>query len=184
MKREGARTLAEERAADALMRDIYAAHAKALQAYISKRVDGDSHLAEDLTQETFLRAMTGLDPTSLHVDELRPWLVTVARRLIIDAYRKKEARPAEMSLERLRHDVAGGDEIGRITQALVLMKAFETLKPMHRNALFEAYFNGRSSIESARLLGIAPGTMRSRTFYAIRSLKDALVAMDFLEATG
>ncbi|MGW3134932.1 sigma-70 family RNA polymerase sigma factor [Streptomyces sp. NPDC001139] len=169
---------------ETLMRDMYAIHAKALRAYISKRVDGDAYLAEDLAQETFLRALNRFDPASVQVEELRPWLVTVARRLIIDSHRKKAVRPPETSLERIQHDIAGRDETGRITRKIALMQAFETLRPAQRRVLIESYFHDRSSFEAAQILGIPIGTVRSRTFYAIRSLKEALVAMDFTEIPG
>ncbi|MFD8375358.1 sigma-70 family RNA polymerase sigma factor [Streptomyces sp. NPDC059688] len=158
-----------------VMRQVYALHARALHSYITKRVDGDSHLAEDLTQETFLRASSHLEITSAEVADLRPWLVTVARRLIIDTYRKRATRPSEQSLELAAHDVAAcNDQSDNIIQMLVLKEVFGILNPAQQEALFSTHFYGYSSSESAGLLGVSPGTVRSRTFYALRSLREAL----------
>lgn len=167
-----------------VMRQIYSLHAKALQAHISRRLDGDQHLAEDLVQETFLRASTSLDLERVDVAELRPWLITVARRLIIDAYRKKAARPAEQSLELAANDVACSDHSDHISETIVLNKALSYLTPVHKRALYESYFCGRSSLEAAASIGISSGTVRSRVFYALRSLKEVLVSMDYPEATS
>lgn len=76
-----------------LMRALYREHAGALFTYVLKLVAGDRHLAEDVVQETLLRAWKSaaqLDPAAR---SLRPWLVTVARRIVIDGHRSRQARP-------------------------------------------------------------------------------------------
>jgi RNA polymerase sigma-70 factor (ECF subfamily) len=54
-----------------------------------------------------------------------------------------------------------------------------TLTPEHRAALIETYYRGRSVAEAARSLGVPEGTVKSRTYYALRNLKTALEERGF-----
>src|SRR3712207_2867908 len=79
------------------LRALYEAHAPVLLAYALRLTDGDRTRAEDIVQETLLRAWRNLD----RVDEatgrpVRPWLFTVAQHLAVDAHRARRARPAEV----------------------------------------------------------------------------------------
>jgi RNA polymerase sigma-70 factor (ECF subfamily) len=57
---------------------------------------------------------------------------------------------------------------------MTLSDALEDLTPAHREVLIETYFKGRTVTEAAETLGIPSGTVRSRVFYALRSMKLAL----------
>jgi RNA polymerase sigma-70 factor, ECF subfamily len=56
----------------------------------------------------------------------------------------------------------------------VVADAIRSLRPEHRGVLLETYYRGRSVAEAAAVLGIPAGTLKTRTFYALRSLKLAL----------
>jgi RNA polymerase sigma-70 factor (ECF subfamily) len=158
---------------DELMRALYRDHAGPLMAYVLRLVAGDRYLAEDVVQETLLRAWRNasqLDPTGRG---LRPWLVTVARRVVIDAHRGRLARPAEDRGTDLEQ-VPATDELDRALRLMTISDALADLTPAHRQVLVETYFKGRDTNETARVLGIPPGTVRSRIYYALRSLRIAL----------
>jgi RNA polymerase sigma-70 factor (ECF subfamily) len=156
-----------------LMRALYKEHAGALFAYVLRLVGGDRYQAEDIVQETLLRAWKSagrLDPAAR---SLRPWLVTVARRIVIDGHRSRQARPPEASPAAL-DQLPAEDELDRSLRLMTISDALEDLSEAHRQVLIETYFKGRTVNEAAAELGVPPGTVRSRVFYALRSLKIAL----------
>lgn len=156
-----------------LVRALYREHAGALYAYVLRLVAGDRFLAEDIVQETLLRAWKSaatLDPAAR---SLRPWLVTVARRLVIDGHRSRQARPPETSPAALEQ-LPASDELERSLRLMTISDALQDLSEAHREALVETYFRGRTVNEAATELGLPPGTVRSRVFYALRALRNAL----------
>src|ERR1700721_242575 len=78
--------------ADAAIRQLYAHHALALRRYV-ERFCPDRASADDLVQETFIRAWRHLPQLSADARPVRPWLFRVARNLLIDANRAARARP-------------------------------------------------------------------------------------------
>lgn len=104
---------------------------------------------------------------------VRPWLVTVARRIVIDNHRSRQARPREVDPSPLEV-IPAEDEIDKALWLMTLSDALEDLTPAHREALVETYFKGRTVNEAADVLGVPSGTVRSRVFYALRSMKLAL----------
>ena len=78
------------------LRALYDRHAPVLLAYSMRLTDGDRARAEDIVQETLLRAWRNLDRLDEDTGPVRPWLFTVAQRLAIDAHRARRARPPEV----------------------------------------------------------------------------------------
>lgn len=81
---------------EALIRAVYEEHGNALLAYAT-RLTGDRATAEDVVQETFIRAWRHSDALVNGKGSVRGWLLTVARNIITDRYRAKAARPAEVA---------------------------------------------------------------------------------------
>lgn len=164
------------------IREVYQQHSGLLLRYAARLVGGDWHLAEDLVQEAATRGwvyFTSVDPDA-EAEKVRPWLFTVVRNLAIDQHRARRARPAEqMSLEEV--DVAGVDETERALTSYVVAEAFEELSEQHREVVRCMYYLGYSVAQASEYLGIPPGTVKSRCYYAIRSLKKALHQRGLLE---
>ena len=78
------------------LRALYDEHAPVLLAYALRLTDGDRVRAEDIVQETLLRAWRNLDRLDGNDGPVRPWLFTVAQHLAIDAHRARRARPTEV----------------------------------------------------------------------------------------
>jgi RNA polymerase sigma-70 factor, ECF subfamily len=156
-----------------LVRKLYDNHGAALQGYVTALLEGDRQTAEDVVQETALRAWRNAEKLDPAGESFRPWLLKVARRLVIDGYRRRTSRPTEI----------GGDTPDRLSQidesdrklsSLVVSEAMATLTTAHREVLLEVYYRGNTIDEAARLLGVPAGTVKSRTYYALRALRQAL----------
>lgn len=158
---------------DALIRALYDEHAGPLLAFVLRLVGGDRHRAEDVVQETLLRAWRNLEQLRNATGSIRPWLVTVARRVVIDGHRSREARPKEVDAAPLEA-MPATDEIDRALRMMIISEALGDLSEAHREALVETYFKGRTVNEAAQALNVPPGTVRSRVYYALRSLKLSL----------
>jgi RNA polymerase sigma-70 factor (ECF subfamily) len=155
---------------DASLRALYDQHAPVLLAYALRLTNGDRARAEDIVQETLVRAWKNLDRLDESAGPVRPWLFTVAQRLAIDAHRARLARPPEMGAAALAA-VPGLDEIEPALDRIVIVDA---LSREHRAVIVETYYRGRSVAEAARVLGVPEGTVKSRCYYALRALKLAL----------
>lgn len=151
-----------------LVRTLYAEHAGPLLRYALHLTSGDRQRAEDIVQETLLKAW--LHPDAISDRPARPWLFAVARNLAVDAYRARRARPHEVG-EGALELFAVPDEADRALESWAVADALRSLRPEHRGVLFETYYLGKSVAEAAAVLGIPAGTVKSRTFYALRALK-------------
>jgi RNA polymerase sigma-70 factor, ECF subfamily len=154
-----------------LMRALYTEHAGPLLRYAMHLMSGDRQRAEDIVQETLLRAWQ--HPEAIADRPARPWLFAVARNLAIDAYRAKRARPHEVG-EAALEVLPGSDDADRALESWAVADALGELRPEHRSVLLETYYRGKSVAEAALALGIPAGTVKSRTFYALRALRLAL----------
>jgi len=161
-------------AADERMRALFAQHARPVYAFLLRLTFGDRQLAEDLLQETMTRAWRHIDRLDADIDTLRPWLMTVARRVAIDNGRARKARPMEISSIDLLTLPSRDDVIDRVLAVHSVREAMRTLSPDHRRVLVETYYHDRSAAEAAAALGIPVGTVRSRVHYALRRLRATL----------
>jgi RNA polymerase sigma-70 factor (ECF subfamily) len=142
------------------------------------RLFGDRGLAEELVQETFVRVWRAAVSFDGRRGTVRAWLFTIARRTAVDLHRRRpgprerlEAEPPEVGAPDERFDallleVAVGDAIA-------------TLTPDHRQAIELAYRHELTQSEIAERLGLPLGTVKSRTFAALRALRTALDGQGF-----
>lgn len=153
---------------------LHSEHGKALYGFLLGLTSGDRHRAEDLLQETLFRAWKHPEALESGHTSMRPWLYTVARRLAIDARRARLVRPAEVGPDALEHSQAADDRTEQSVAALDIREALRLLSPEHRAVLVQIYYRGASVCEAAEALGVPPGTVKSRTHYALRALRAAM----------
>ncbi|WP_436535293.1 sigma-70 family RNA polymerase sigma factor [Actinoplanes sp. HUAS TT8] len=155
------------------MTDLHTRHAAALLTYLTGFTGGNRPSAEDLVQETMLRAWRHLDTVPEEDENARRWLFTVARNVAIDSLRRKRARPPEVDL--LDTDTAFVDcTVETVVAVDALRRGIRGLSSMHRRILSELYVQGRTAGETAERLGVPIGTVKSRAHYAMRSLRAAV----------
>jgi RNA polymerase sigma-70 factor (ECF subfamily) len=159
--------------ADAAIRQLYCRHAEALHVYV-ERFCTDGTSADDVVQETFIRAWRHLSKLGADDRPIRPWLFRVARNLLIDADRAARARP--VLVQALPDEDAGTDSalLDQVLDRELVCAALQHLSPAHRAVLIEAFYNGGSLAAVARELGIPHGTARSRMHYALQALRQQL----------
>ncbi|MCX5400469.1 sigma-70 family RNA polymerase sigma factor [Streptomyces sp. NBC_00102] len=162
-----------DRDGESFVRMIYEQYGTVLMRFAARLLGGDWDRAEDILQEAAVRAWRHIGMLGEQEENLRPWLFTVVRNLVIDDHRARLIRPATACpLDRVTLPVA--DEIERTLTRHIVHDALTDLTPQQRQILHHMHFLGHSVAEAAAALGIAQGTVKSRTYYAVRALKAAL----------
>lgn len=158
-----------------LMRTLHDEHAAAVWAYALRLTGGDRARAEDVVQETLLRAWR--NPEVLErAETARSWLFTVARRIVIDDWRTARSR-SEVPVAELPGTgryTSVDDETEQTMLVFCVAEALARLSAAHRQVVVECHYKGHSVAEAAARLGIPEGTVKSRLHYALRALRLAL----------
>jgi RNA polymerase sigma-70 factor (ECF subfamily) len=157
---------------EALIRTLYQEHGRSLLAYAT-RLTGDRAAAEDVVQETLIRAWKHAASMVSERGSIRGWLLTVARNIITDRVRAKAARPQEVAESPATPPVER-DHAQGVVDTMTVLGALERLTPEHREVLVEMYYRGRTVTETAEALGLPPGTVKSRSYYALRAMRAAI----------
>ncbi len=159
---------------EAGLRAAYAAHGGELYR-MARRSLGDDGMAEEAVQETFLRAWRAAYRYDPGLGSLWTWLFAIARNVVIDLARARSARPrpAEMGPEQVGRPEAQ-DPIEGALRSWGIEEGLRHISSEHRQAIVETYYRGRSCAEVAAEIGVPEGTMRSRLFYGLKSLRLAL----------
>ena len=166
---------------DAVIRELYSDYAKALRSYVEQFCpDGAS--ADDIVQETFIRAWRHLPQLSADDRPVRPWLFRVARNLLIDANRAARARPMTVQ-EQAAGEVGTDSGLEEILDRQLVSAALQHLSPAHQTVLVETFYRGGTVAMVARELGIPHGTARSRLHYALDALRKQLQQNDAIAVT-
>lgn len=157
-----------------LMRALHDEHACALMSYALRLTGGDRGHAEDVVQETLMRAWRHPVVLDQSTRSARGWLYTVAHNVAIDEWRGRSARPEILGDNHIESAVDGTDEV---VQAWVVRDALARLSAAHREVLVECYFVGRTVAQAAARIGIPVGTVKSRLHYALHALRLVLNEM-------
>jgi RNA polymerase sigma-70 factor (ECF subfamily) len=163
---------------EVFIRALYAEHGDFLLAFVLRLTNGDRHWAEDVVQETMLRAWRhahDLIGTVHH--SLAPWLTTVARYIVSNHRRSRRARPYEVDDSGLETATVP-DETEQALLRVVITESLRKISAAHREVLVELYLRGRTVEQVAKLLGVPPGTVKSRSYYAMRALRAVLRSRD------
>lgn len=159
-----------------VLTELYLRHGTALMTFVRRLVE-DPGRAEDVVQETMLRGWRNLDRIDPAQGDPRAYLFAVARNLVIDLWRADERRPRLVGDDATVAAQAIDDRADALVDAVVVEQALGRLTPEHRAVVDQLYYRGASVREAARNLGIRPGTVKSRSYYAIRALRAAFEEM-------
>ena len=155
----------------ALMKALYDEHAAVLWRY-AVRLTGDASLAEDVVQETLLRAWQHPEVIGDTERSSRAWLFTVARNMIIDDRRSARHRNVVGSIdEEGAPEQSTPDEVNAALDRLLIADGLAQLSTEHRAVIERSYYRGWTTAQIAKDLDIAEGTVKSRLHYAVRALR-------------
>lgn len=163
--------------AAALVERLVADHGAAMHAY-ARRLCGDPMIAQDLVQEAMLRAWRHWDRLEDKYGSVRGWLLTVLRNLDVDRRRAVGARPKEVGIVDAPGPVdtyqesSSAIELHDVENRIVLKELLSHLSDGERAVLVEVYLRDQTVEQAANTLGLPVGTVKSRTFYALRRLRD------------
>ncbi|NLU79480.1 sigma-70 family RNA polymerase sigma factor [Micromonospora sp. HNM0581] len=153
---------------------IARANTQPLLFFLLRLTRGQYELAEDLLQETMLRAWRRLDELPDDPVAVRRWLFTVARNLVVDTARARLARPAEVYGLDLDWVPSPEDPYERLVDRYALDGALRNLSTEHRTVLVDLYYGEATVAEVAARMGTPEGTVRSRCFYGLRAARGIL----------
>jgi RNA polymerase sigma-70 factor (ECF subfamily) len=154
---------------------IYDRYVEPVYRYLYYR--GGSHpLAEDLTSETFLRALRRIDTFTWQGKDIGAWFMTIARNLVTDHVKSSRYRLEVSTGDILDADRADAD--GRGTEDAVLdhlrntelLTAVKTLKPEQQECIVLRFLQGLSVAETAQVMGRSEGAIKQLQLRAVRAL--------------
>lgn len=147
------------------------------------RMTGESASAEDLVQETFLRAFRSFD-RFVPGTHFRAWIFTILTNTYINEYRRNSRAPAVTDFAASEPEADAeqvfltAEEVEALKERLgdEAKKALEKVSPELRLVFLLSTFEGMSYQEIAGILGIPIGTVMSRLFRARKVLREELAA--------
>lgn len=157
---------------------LYGEYAQVVYRYVFLRVS-DHSLAEDITSETFLRALRRIASVSYQGKDVAAWFITIARNLILDHLKSSRNRlevPTAELFDGARNRPDSGPEhcvLSEITQEQVL-ECVRLLSDDQRECIQFRFLQGLSVAETARLMHRNEGAVKALQHRAIRRLAELL----------
>jgi RNA polymerase sigma-70 factor, ECF subfamily len=171
--------LPRDRSGDEL-RELYRRYGGELFGFAYNAL-GDRELAEEVVQDVFARLWRHAGDYDRRKASVRTWLYAMARNRIVDARRRASARPVTVS-ERVEEEADEGWEADADVERALLRwqvsAALARLSPEHRQVIRLAHWGGLTLKEIAEQCGVPLGTIKSRGYYALRSLRLILDEME------
>jgi RNA polymerase sigma-70 factor (ECF subfamily) len=162
--------LPRDRSGDEL-RELYRRYAGELFGFAASAL-GDREQAEEIVQDVFAQLWRHAGEYDERRASVRTWLYAIARNRIVDAHRRAAARPRRADEE---HSLESAAEVDAALDQAVLRwqitAALARLSPAHREVIRLAHYGGLTMREISDRIGIPLGTVKSRTSYALRSLR-------------
>ncbi|MFF4604092.1 ECF subfamily RNA polymerase sigma factor, BldN family [Streptomyces sp. NPDC001339] len=151
---------------------LYDQYADTVYRYIYYRVGGRA-TAEDLTSETFLRALRRIGTFTWQGRDFGAWLVTIARNLVADHFKSSRFR-----LEVTTGEMLDANEVERSPEDSVLeslsnaalLEAVRKLNPQQQECVTLRFLQGLSVAETARVMGKNEGAIKTLQYRAVRTL--------------
>lgn len=155
---------------------LHADWAGALHLYAWRRL-GDPNAAEEVVQDTLVRAWRHADRFDPERGSLPAWLFTIAHNVVTDRQRRRGARPREVAPVRDADAPLNDVDVDRALEAWQLAEALRGLTPEHRGAIVEVHYLGFTVREVAARHDLPVGTVKSRLYYGLRALRLRLEEM-------
>ncbi len=151
--------------------DLYRRYSSRLYG-LGLRLTGDSGMAEELVQETFVRLWRSAPRFDPDRGSARTWIFTIARRAAVDLLRRSASRPLPTgSAPDQQLDLLEGEAYEALLLALDVREALNAISSKHREVLELMVDEDLGQAEIARRLRIPVGTVKTRAFYGLRALK-------------
>lgn len=156
---------------------VYERYVDQVYRFLYLRV-GDTQVAEDLTSETFLRALRRIGSFSWQGRDIAAWFVTIARNLVVDNARSARYRLEVTTADLLDADQRDGaapeEEVLARARDARLVEAVRSLKPDQAECLVLRFLQELSLAETAEVLGRSEGAVKQLQLRAVRSLRKQL----------
>ncbi|GLW68944.1 hypothetical protein Kpho02_12430 [Kitasatospora phosalacinea] len=155
--------------------DIYRCYHGAVLAFLLRRT-GSRPLAEDLAQDTFVRAMAGIRGFHWTGTDLGAWLFTIARHVLLDHEKRRSTRRESAVAAVADHDsgVRVEESVIAAAEAERVGAALSVLNERQRSVLRLRYWDGLSSVEIADRIGLRVGAVKTLTYRARLNLRRTL----------
>ena len=157
---------------DRAARDLYRTYSDELYGFALRRLR-DRGAAEEVVQDVFTRAWRHAGEWEPGRGSVRTWLYGIARNAVIDHERRRSRRP-QVTSDETEHAPAPNEPIEQAVLRWQVEIALGRLRPEHREVIALVHIQGLSIREIAERLGLAEGTVKSRTYYGLQSLRLAL----------
>ena len=135
------------------------------------RLVGDRESAEEIVQDTLVKVWRNADRFDPRRGSVETWVFTIARNCATDRLRRRAVRPRSGTALEDAPAQPGPAEVDRVLESWILGEALQALSPEHREAIVEVHYRGRTVRETAELLGLPEGTVKSRVYYGLRNLR-------------
>ena len=149
---------------------------------IARNAVGEIAIAEEITQDVFLKLWNGADLYQAGLAKVYTWLTSIARHQSIDVLRSRGSRMARMSVEwsdELLETLADEHEIHQVVESALeqnrVRQAVAALPPDQQEALALAFFKGLTHNQIAETLNQPLGTVKTRIRLAMQKLRETLM---------
>jgi RNA polymerase sigma-70 factor, ECF subfamily len=166
---------------------LYRAYLPTVYKFLYYRLNGNKAMAEDMTGETFVRALRKIGDYNVTGADFGAWLVRIARNLIYDNAKSARHRLEQLSekfpeasmgaTETTEDEVVSGIEQGEVVRAI------QHLSPDQRDVVTMRFLQGMEVSEVAEALGKKEGTIRTLQFRGLKSLQKVLVKHQIVDPT-
>ena len=151
---------------------------------LAHRALGDRGAAEELVQDVFTSVWRHAQSYDERRGSVRTWLYGIARNAVIDRQRRSSVRPALAAMA--EHETCEPGALDQSIEQIALRSQVTTalarLTPEHRDVVRLAHYEGLTMREIAKARGVPLGTIKSRAWYAMRSLRLALAEAEAMPA--
>lgn len=152
----------------------YHEHGRSIYGFARSSV-GDQSLAEECVQDVFVRAWRARHSYDPDLATQRTWLFAIARNVVIDALRSR-ARRAEPVDEVPEPAATRQSDTARLVDRIDLQAALAQISPEHREVIIAVQVDGVTYQQLSERSGVSVGTLRSRMYYGLRSVREIMDA--------